>query len=1129
MPLDWTTIDLPLGAGQDGQTSKTALPPGRPISLKNAAFRKAGGWEKRRGFPTTLGTNSLPGSYVRLGSFGTRGVGRYDDGTGTLAEYSPTEDKWVPRGVARTLRMTGRVAKSSSSDIQACDSYSSGGYTILAWYDGTGINVEITDDATGAVVASGTNVTGNGGSAHVQCIGTTLFGLTYFFIFDNSNSLWSRFTNLSGSWVSSSGGILWGTGGARRTRAYTDGTYLYIFGVGGPSNLVRDRGKFDFSMATQWVVNEVVAGIDSTNAIAVCASYAGNFLYTARVQSSALLVECYSALDGSFIRSASIAGAVPSHMSFARVDDGTAILVYDDMTSAWAGGAKVMQVEVGFGVSSLGTPTVLFRSASLASDVFQDVGVFDTSAMYFAITYYSEVSAGLSPALVAAAQAAGTRSVATTLNSGVFLVTMDGQYCGRAFRGSALTQPNCASTSKGTAGLTITARVLSLAETATIQSALSLGGVGLLRFDLSSEPFRPVTAFRDMLIPGSRPQMYDGSSVTELGFPIYPEFVRTYTSAAGGSWTNILSFSRGTPYSVGDLVPAGTLAPGCVLVCVVAGQTAGVAPSLSGTLIVDGTVTWQKIAADAPTVFQANGSAYAVAATVLPTTPNGFIYAVQTLNAGSNGIPTAEPTWPTTIGATVIQTTTDSHNMTFVCLAAWDLMTAKEQYVFASCYSWVDDQGQLQRSALSPTTAVTLPTPTGNGIARNALVVVGTCRLTTKTGVRIEIYSTSGNGVVLQQVGTIANNPAVDAVAWADIIPDTTQALGQVCAQGPLGAGQLAPKPPPPCTHMATYGQRAMCNDVENPYSLCPSMLTVDGYAVAWADELRVPLNGARGEYVAGCAMDGTFYIFQERAISMIAGDGVDNTGGGVPFGQPVEIASHVGCATADSVILTPAGIVFQSDQGIYLLDRNRTVQFIGEPVLGQVGPIQSACIDPATHQVVFTDSNTKLWVWDWLRNSWGQWLLNGDLPTFVAVFDGSLTISTDGGTVMPQSSDVYVDRGGSYGMAIEIAPVKIAGVQGYGRVKRANLHFSFSGSSPAFQVAVKNDYSDSAAYTLNPVTPTAALPIVQVLFRTRKVTAVGLVITESTPGGYVVLDGVQFEVGVKPGLARIPVGNRSG
>jgi|GEM_PF-6256373 len=115
-----------------------------------------------------------------------------------------------------------------------------------------------------------------------------------------------------------------------------------------------------------------------------------------------------------------------------------------------------------------------------------------------------------------------------------------------------------------------------------------------------------------------------------------------------------------TAYNQGDLVEP-TTPNGYVYQCTVAGTSGSSEPTWPTTIddtVVDGTVTWKCLRICEPgdearlpgmAAWQAS-TAYSQGDIVKPTTPNGFYYRCTV--AGTSD--TAEPTWPTELGATVV-------------------------------------------------------------------------------------------------------------------------------------------------------------------------------------------------------------------------------------------------------------------------------------------------------------------------------------------------------------------------------------------------------------------------------------------------------------------------------------------
>jgi hypothetical protein len=1151
MTVEWQNLDCPLGRGMDGNTSEAALEPGTPRFLQNAHFQRGRGYPKRTGFDTQLGaTLGAGGELLGYGSRLMAHIGQ------KLYDYvlpnstTAAAGAWMNRGTFRTVPTRAKVVKSLASDLQYFDSFSVNGYTILAWFDGVSFQTQVIDESTGAVANSQTLSWASFGYSApnlmpgkgFQVIGyidigsnATRFAFTYqgyvVFVTGQSDGTWSWASvqhPIAGTWLSS------------RISINPVGFFLYL-------SVANATGVANIKFAN----DGTVFGSSVSRATTMSAASPFTCLYSVDYTVLALaywsgpniVVDLFLPSTLNYSSTVTLpASPVPQHMTLVTTTAGITLL-YDVASTYGTFQSTISRYAVTGSSSSNG---VVYRGCSLASD-----GIYASDGTcYFAAIYYSKITATMSPAVLAAAQKAngGFDPRVPTLNSATFVVTLDGQICARVLRANTLPMAQIHSASTTAAGLLFGSRAISSSETAMIQTAISLGAAAQVRFNLGSEKARGIAAFRDFLSPGGSPQMFDGATPSELNFHLYPEIFDVQKPTLPGSLTavNKLWNRRSTAHGLGTIADMegldnGNLAACNLWVCVVAGVTASTAPSYYapdrtvitsnvpvGAVVQDGTSWWQCLGPQTPEVFVAGISVVCGHVFINAASPggNGFIYVTTNTGATANTSATTSgtPTFPTTVGNSVTV-----GGITYTCAGqVYGQLTASKAYTYGVVYSHVDDQGQLERSALCPLFAVTL-NGSVNGYTNNPCVKIISLRLTGKTLVRSEVYRTAGDGTTLQQIATVQNQPGVDLTCFIDTCSDANQAQGAVLYQGSLGASEFANRPPPSCTSMAPFGNRVVCNSLENPYAVYPSKLINDGYAAAWADELPIQLNGAYGEFVAVMEMDGRAVIFQESAISLLEGEGPDNTGYGTPFYAVRTIATDVGCNNVDSLALTNKGIVFQSNKGIYLLSRSLETQFIGEPVMQSLtGQVVSATVDPSTHQVMLAAGTTtsNIYTWDYDANTWGVWTVGtgSRYPVSLAPFQGALALLNSGGYVTKQGS-TYVDAAsgagnGKYAWAAEFAAVRLNGVDGYGRVRKAELEFS-TDSTPAITVAVKENYSPNVAYTLSAVTLSNPRDTVEARFARQKMSAVGLVITESTPGNALMLQGMTFEVGIKRGLRK--------
>jgi hypothetical protein len=161
--------------------------------------------------------------------------------------------------------------------------------------------------------------------------------------------------------------------------------------------------------------------------------------------------------------------------------------------------------------------------------------------------------------------------------------------------------------------------------------------------------------------------------------------------------------------------------------------------------------------------------------------------------------------------------------------------------------------------------------------------------------------------------------------------------------------------------------------------------------------------------------MDDKIIIFKQNAIYYINGAGPDNLGStavGCSLGnysQPTFITSVVGCTNQQSIVLTPRGLMFQSDKGIWLLGLDLSTEYIGAPVEAyNSSTVTSAFVIPQTNFVLFTLSSGITLMYDYFYGQWGEFI---NVPAISAtLYQGLHTYINKFGQVFQENPGVYLD-----------------------------------------------------------------------------------------------------------------------
>lgn len=373
-------------------------------------------------------------------------------------------------------------------------------------------------------------------------------------------------------------------------------------------------------------------------------------------------------------------------------------------------------------------------------------------------------------------------------------------------------------------------------------------------------------------------------------------------------------------------------------------------------------------------------------------------------------------------------------------------VAGQNPYYYQFCYEWTDGQGNIQRSA--PSIPLSIPT-TGSGTTGSITLYVPTLRLTSKISpnpVRIVGYRWSVAQQIYYQFTSVTtptlNDPTVDFVMIIDTQADAS-ILGNAIIY--TTGGVVEDIAGPPSVHSALFNNRLFLIDAEDRNLLWFSKQVIEAVPVEMSDLLTLyvaPTTGAQGStgsMTALAAMDDKLIIFKKDAIYYINGVGPDNTGANSTYSDAVFITAAVGCSNPSSIVLMPAGLMFQSDKGIWLLGRDLSTNYTGAGVEAyNSNTVVSAQSIPATNQVRFVLNNSVTLMYDYYMQQWGTF-------SNISAISGTLwqsyqTYLNNYGEVFQETPGSYLDGATPVLMNFMTSWINIAGLQGFERFYFANL-----------------------------------------------------------------------------------------
>lgn len=452
-------------------------------------------------------------------------------------------------------------------------------------------------------------------------------------------------------------------------------------------------------------------------------------------------------------------------------------------------------------------------------------------------------------------------------------------------------------------------------------------------------------------------------------------------------------------------------------------------------------------------------------------------------------------------------------------------------YSWIATYEWFDNQGQLHRSFTSPISTIVNGTSAGlpytflSGVTTGrATIVIPTLRVTNKSGVVIKLYRTIGSGSVYFLINTAfsdnANDPTIDSITIIDGNSDDS-IIGNLQL---YTTGELADFAPPAAAALTTFKNRLLLIPAEGGYDFFYSKQVLVGFPIEFVPSFSVNVGTVAGPLIALAGMDDKIILFKSGLISgpsilYMVGTGPAASGANNDFTDPLPVAVDVGCVDRASIVLTPNGLIFKSDKGIYQLDRSLQASYIGAPVesFNSFSVVSSQLI-PNTTQVRFFLSNGTLLMYDYFYKTWGTFSNPAGISD--CIFQGEHTYVGANGQVYKETPGVYVDGTNTpILMNFTTSWIKLAGLQGY---QRSYFFFLLAEFISAHQLQLQIAYNFSATPSQTTIiTPdaTSALENWRVFLAQQRCQSFQIALQEidtGTTGAAFTLSGLNLIAGVK-------------
>lgn len=467
-----------------------------------------------------------------------------------------------------------------------------------------------------------------------------------------------------------------------------------------------------------------------------------------------------------------------------------------------------------------------------------------------------------------------------------------------------------------------------------------------------------------------------------------------------------------------------------------------------------------------------------------------------------------------------------------------------QQYYYQATYEWTDNQGNIVRSSPS----IPVSTTVSSGTTRN-LLAVPLLRATYRTPtnpVRIAIYRWSTS----QQVYFKLNNGYLQDQTLIDSQPDAMVVADGLSDSAILGneilytnGDVLENEAPTSFNSITLFDSRLWGIDAEDPNQLWFSKQVIQNTPVEMSAfltfyvEPNAGAQGPTGPMRAIAPMDDKLIIFKRNAMYYIAGAGPDNTGANNQYAPPTFITGTVGCVNPRSIVSTPVGLMFQSEEGIWLLKREVQTEYIGKDVEAYNGlEVRSAICAPGTNQVRFSLSDGTTLVYDYFVNQWGTF--SGIDVVDSCLYENAHTYVDSQSLVFQETPDYYQDGDTPVTMSFKTGWLNFAGVQGYGRAY--NIFMLAKYKSPhSYQMGISYNYDPTVYQTItvapeNTSSASASVEQWQLNLEKQQCQSIQLTFNEVSSsradwGAGLVLSNMNVVVGLKKSFPVLPAANKQG
>lgn len=1129
MGLNKQTFPVVLDKGIDTKTNKKQLQ-GKLLTLENGIFQTGMEITKRNGY------TALPsiGVGVMLSPYNSELITL--DGQ-SLYSYSQSTAAQVNKGALPTISLSVQNIVRNTNQQTVPDSAINGNFQCFAWKDSSGagvINYSVYDNATKQSLVNNTLVANSG-------VAVKVIAISHFFviIYLSSGALRYRTIDTATPTAISTNHTI--AGDISSTAPVFDVTLINGKIFLAYNNTASEISFFTID-STLTLSSQTNFGSDNCNSINIFGDASFNVWVVYSITGGAGTdTKLYGFILNNALNSTvlaktqidtfQISSIGPLIYNITSIVSGTTANVYYEVQqAALAVGCPLDFIKNNTLTltGTIGSPAVFIRAAGLASKTFSA-----QSTNFVMVAYQSN------------------------LQPGYFLIRADGievakisPQDGGGYTGvSILPEVNLIST-----GIYQTASLVK--DSTTVQNGVIAAQTGVISATLTFQSTAPskFTLAQNLHVDGAMMKMYDGKGVVEHGFNVFPEGVYStwdpkHPTLGGGigtggsmapinqkqysivyEWTD----NEGQLHESAPSVPLTISLPQPPTLTYITGDLNGaMSPPHGGTTILNCTGSptvgqyMNYVSSAGEVLWSWNCQITNVSGTTVTVSPGYFLVA----SSGASFILSDNP-------LSIFFTKIPSGS---VLIAGFGEVNGTFGQIISAPTGLVSnypDGTFFKSAAFTSGTFDTNNPATGLGTTQMYIgidqykvpIQIPTLKLTNKSGVSLAVYATQNNGSIFYRTSSptnlIYNDPTVDYIEFDDTTSDATLLGNQ---QLYTTGGEVENIGVPAVGVSTTFKSRAIVVPSEQPLTWWPSKQVIPGTPVQFTDVFVQNIDARIGSISAIGAMDDKIVFFGTTSIFYSVGSGPALNGTNNDYTEPQLIPSDVGCQNQASIVLMPFGLMFQSQKGIYLLDRSLAVSYIGAEVeaFNSIN-VTSAQLMDTVNQVRFTLANGSELVYDYFYKQW-------DVFTDISandsgIFQNQHTFINASGAIWQETPNTFTDNGSAVLMHLISNWISFANIQGFQRVYQFLLLGEWK-SPHTLTIKIYANFNDS------PAVQTTVIPVLtapdQYQFRVflnefcQKAEAIKIEILEDqtgqTPGEGFSLANMAFVLGLKKGLYKLP------